>query len=440
MNNIYTFLKNVCFKTNNKTEVSQTLIFVLALVLICIPLSFVFGSISCILFLFLFLVLEKNKKFNLNFALLLPVLYVFLICLSLFWSITFEETKNSLQKELVMLMFPIMFLFYKKYTKKQLYQSIEIYSFFMVAFAIIKILLAGYNYTQTKNLNVFFYHELVSLDLNAIYVAAFSSLALFYFLQLEKKNNIHQISIGILTVFIFLLSSKSIIFIDFILVIYFYIIHAKIPNGIKILTVSGAFVFVIFSLTSVKQIRERFLLEYETAFVDNTINKNIGNKDAIVYNISLKQAWKNNDFREDNYFSGAALRVYQLRIFFEMIAENNVYLTGFGHNAAQSKIKEKGIQYHLYAGYGDFNFHNQYIQTFAEIGFFGFLILILMVFINLKNAFRSKDFLHIVFAFTTFVLFITESMLCRQRGIVFFITLYCIFNTLNQSPKKIIAT
>jgi hypothetical protein len=60
-----------------------------------------------------------------------------------------------------------------------------------------------------------------------------------------------------------------------------------------------------------------------------------------------------------------------------------------------------------------------------------------MVFLNLKNAIKNKNFLHIVFAVSMIILFLTESLLCRQRGIVFFITLYCIFNTIPNKTKEI---
>ena len=79
--------------------------------------------------------------------------------------------------------------------------------------------------------------------------------------------------------------------------------------------------------------------------------------------------------------------------------------------------------------YEEYNFHNQYIQTLAEVGFFGLLILVLMLFVNLLNAIKQKDFLHIAFAITMIMLFLSESFFCRQRGIVFFIILFCLFNS-----------
>ena len=66
------------------------------------------------------------------------------------------------------------------------------------------------------------------------------------------------------------------------------------------------------------------------------------------------------------------------------------------------------------------------IEDFGH--FFGFLILIGMLYFNLKNGWKQKDFLHIVFAITMIILFLSESFFCRQRGVIFFITVYCMLN------------
>jgi len=53
--------------------------------------------------------------------------------------------------------------------------------------------------------------------------------------------------------------------------------------------------------------------------------------------------------------------------------------------------------------------------------------------------FKSKDFIHFVFAFLMISLFLTESFLWRQRGVVFFTMLYCLFNSgivLNNSRQE----
>ncbi|RYG28425.1 MAG: hypothetical protein EOO01_39780, partial [Chitinophagaceae bacterium] len=289
-------------------------------------------------------------------------------------------------------------------------------------------------YIPSGNESVFFYHELVTKDVNAIYVAVFASLGFFYFFSTKERNTFENCALWLLAIFIFLLSSKSIIFIDFLLVCCFYVYFAQIRNSVKWVTVSSIAVFLFCSLMFVPEIRQRFLIEYETAFVDNTVNRDFDSNGVEIYNISLRQAWNNEHFKQNNYFPGTALRVYQARIFGEMLREDHIFFTGYGLEASQQKIQDKTKEHNLYAGYGEFNFHNEYIQIFAEIGIFGLLILIGMLIINARRAFADKNFLHIVFAVTMLVLFLTESFFCRQRGLLFFITLYCIFTAIER-PK-----
>jgi len=104
-------------------------------------------------------------------------------------------------------------------------------------------------------------------------------------------------------------------------------------------------------------------------------------------------------------------------------------------NASYPKIEAKGEAYHVYQGddsnegYQKMNFHNQYVQNFADLGVFGFLLIVIMLFVTVKNAIKTKDFMHFAFAFLMISLFLTESFLWRQRGVVFFTMMYCLFNS-----------
>ncbi len=437
MNNIYTIFKKKSLLNSHLLKNPIAFVYLLATVLITIPLEYAFGSIAS--FLFLALSFSSFHKFNrpFNKLLLLPILLFLLMVLSISWTENIHLSTNGLQKELLFLFTPLAFLYIPQLSRESVFKVFRIYSFAMVLFAFFYIIKAIYRYVLSGNIGVFFYHELVTLELNAIYVSVFSSFALFYFISIKKKSFIELYSTIILGVLVFLLSSKSIIFIDFLLLIYYYIYFSETKNSIKFITIATVSTFMIFSFVFVPNIKERFLIEYETAFVDNTINKKIGNEKELVYNVSLKQAWNNTQFQQNNFFPGTALRVFQTRIFIEMLQEQPILFTGFGLDSTQEKIREKAKQYNLYYGYGDFNFHNQYVQMFAELGIFGFILLIIMLFVNIRKAIKNKNFLHIVFSVTMIILFLTESFFCRQRGVVFFITLYCMFNTLEADKKAI---
>ena len=76
--------------------------------------------------------------------------------------------------------------------------------------------------------------------------------------------------------------------------------------------------------------------------------------------------------------------------------------------------------------YPKFNSHNQYLQTWLGLGLVGLLIFLLNLFAPLYLAFREKNLLYIIFLILIISFFFTESVLCRQHGVVF----YAFFNSL----------
>ncbi len=141
------------------------------------------------------------------------------------------------------------------------------------------------------------------------------------------------------------------------------------------------------------------------------------------------------DFGPEYYFNGTAFRLYQAQLFKEFLNEYPIFWKGFGASAGQGKIVQKQQENHLVDYYGTLNFHNQYIQSFAELGIFGLILLMLMVSYNWIKALKYNDFVFLFYAILTTSIMFTESLFHRQRGIVFFILLYCIFHRTNQNKK-----
>lgn len=426
--NIFLNLKKLIYPANVK-------IYLLASILITLPLNFAFGSISIIAFLIYVVVKHNKQDFSVNLSLLVPILLYCIMVLSLIWTIDFEATIGGLKKLVILLLIPTSFLFIPKFKTTQVSTILRLFSFSMVIYAIFFFLVAILKYYQTNNPDVFFFHELVTLELNAIYIATFASLAMFYFIAIENKTNLERLAMFSLMLFVFLLSSRSIFFIDLILIVCYYLFFSKTNKGVKVVTTFAFTIFFIISIASSEEIKNRLLSKSETAFVDNILNKNLTSKEESDNKITIEEAWNRNDFQQNNFFPGSALRVFQVRVFKEILNENDIFFTGFGLEASQPQIEKKMEEYKLDLGYKIFNFHNQYIQTFAELGVVGFLILVIMLLVNLKNAIYNRNFLHLVFALTMIILLLTESMFCRQRGIVFFVILYCIFNASERIVK-----
>jgi len=439
MVNIYNFLKNVF--QDIKTETSKNNLFLLALLLVTtIPLPFAVSNICLVLFVLFALIKFKKEKVNIQFSLLLPIGLFVLMTLSYFWSIDKESTLKAIPKEISLLLIPFVFLINKDFSSIQLDKLKKYYSYSIVLVVLYFLARAVIRYTINHDTRAFFYHGENEIDfglvpklLNAIHVSVFVAIALFCFLSKEVKTKVDIIISGLLFVFILLLSSKNIIVVVILLLLIQVFYFSKTSNRLRLRNLI-VFAVVIGLLFSFGRIKSRFLHEFQSNS-EKSISTNVieGVPDGVHY-VSLKEAWTNQKFTPNDYFPGTAFRVYQFRVFTEILSENNRYLSGFGLNASTSKVEEKAISYNLFLGNGEKegyqtkNFHNQYIQNFADLGIFGFLLIITILFINLKNAIKKKDFLHFAFAFLMISLFLTESFLWRQRGVVFFTIMYCIFN------------
>jgi O-antigen ligase len=420
---------------NAITNKSNLILLLLALLLITIPLKPIFGSIAVILFVLVSFSGFYKLQFLLNKALFLPIGLYLLMVFSLIWSTNIDFTIKGLQKEATLLVIPLAFLFLPKFEKKEVFKVFRWFGFGMAGFALFSFARAAYRFYKTSNENVFLFNDLVTIQLNAIYIAAFASFCMFYFIALKNKKTIDFIAIYVLAVFVFMLYSKTVFFIDAMILVWYYLKKGTAQKSVKWVTIGMGLTFLFLSVIYVPQVRARFKQEYQTAFVDNTIYSETGIKDKNSNYITLKKAWTAENFHPESYFPGTAFRVFQIRIFKETFQEQNLWFTGLGQDASEQSIKDKHKQYELFNEYRYFNFHNQYIQIFAELGVLGFLIFVVMMLLNFKNALANNNFLHFVFAFSMIVLFLTESVLCRQRGIIFFITLYCIFNSIDYKTK-----
>jgi len=307
----------------------------------------------------------------------------------------------------------------------------------MCVFALYCVCRAIVRYSSSHNPDVFFYHELSGPGLNAIYCSVLISLALFEFLSKKHKTFWGYAAMIFLLVMVFLLSSKNIIVIDVLLIIVYYLFFSGLPKKTAIIT-TIVFCIMALGLGYYSKIHERILHEMQPAIVPTTSTG--------IHNVTIGEAWHNDKFASNHYFNGTAFRVYQIRIFTEMLQEEPILFTGYGLNTSIIKIDEKGREHNIYIGdgkggqgYNKFNFHNQYIEAFADLGIFGFLIVVAAVVINLRNGIKLKYFVHIAFAILMISLFLTESFLWRQRGVVFFTLFYCVFNNLQPAcpPKKV---
>lgn len=434
MDNIYSYLKNAWYDLVTETKenpVFGVLLLILSTLLMPLGVNNILIGIYGLVVIFS---LNKNQNFSLG-DLGLPMALFLWALLSIFWSFDPQES-YSVTRQIGLFLIPLFFIFQKKISQIQAQKIVFYFSNTLVLYALFYLIRALVRFTQTQNFDVFFYHELVTYKVNAIYASAIFFIGFFCFHTQKQKTKFHYIAQTLIGMVMVLLSSKIFLIITLLLL---FIYHGFVQNpsrNKKRLLILCSVVFLV-SLSLVGPIRERFLIELQgTPLIELSHDANEIEEEGIGI-VSISDAWFKEKFTPNDFFPGTAFRVYQFRIFKEFLKEENIIWLGFGFNASKDKLVEKGTKYNVFKGneqtlgYDQMNFHNQYVQYFAELGVVGLILLCLTVFANFKNALFKQDFLHFCFALMILALFLTESFLWRQRGVMFFIMFYCLMNTVD---------
>ena len=439
-------MNNVWKDIKQETQNNFAFVFIL-LLLLSLPFKLAVTNITLVFFVITVIINYKKVKTNFSISLFLPILLYILMLCSIFWTIDASATQKAIPKEVFLLVIPVLFAVIPQFNQNQINKITKYYAYGFVIFAVFFLFRAIIRFFVLKDADVFFYHQdqnkdlgLIPKDLNAIHFSVFSIIAYVYFLANEIKSFWQKMGMSILLVFILLLSSKNIILVTLIITFIYLFYFAKSANRMRLRNLI-VFVLIITSIVFFGRIKKRFESEFQAHTAMSISHNVIEGVPVGVHYVSIYEAWHQEKFSPNDYFPGTAFRVYQARLFFEFLSEEPIFWTGFGLNASFKKIGEKGQKYNIYQGtgnddgYQNKNFHNQYIQNFSELGIFGFLILVIMLFVLLKRAVYNKNFIHFTFSIVMISVFLTESFLWRQRGVVFFVIFYCLFMPRNYKTE-----
>ncbi|MAM27675.1 MAG: hypothetical protein CMC13_01530 [Flavobacteriaceae bacterium] len=384
----------------------RTYIVLLCSFLIAIPLQYGYSTGILIALLLLSLFSLKYHKPEWKRAYLIPFGLYGLMILSLFWSIDLKDSIRGLERQLGLVIIPLVFIFMPTITIKTKNSILYYFSLGMSVFALFFILSASMTFFKTDDSSVFFYHALVSpLDLNAIYVSVLTSLCLLFLVFKSRKTIIVALAIGLLSLFLLLLASKTIIVVTFVCLILglFHTFKKRTVAVSLLIFISLITILIVFS----NPIKKRFNREIEASNIEEVLTFEKFNK---VYD-----------------WTGTTIRLFQARIFYEMAEEDEVFLNGYGINTSQDKIVEKQKEYNLWQGYYTYNFHNQYIQAWSELGIIGFVFIVLFLVLFFKQYLVNRDVMFLSLFLIMLAVFVTESYLWRQRGLYHFLLLFCLF-------------
>jgi O-antigen ligase len=346
--------------------------------------------------------LRDRKKFVFEPALLLFPFYFMLICIGLIYTENLHSGLDLVQRSLSLLLFPIIFMFVKEdaATVRRLFDFLlaGLLVSFCINFFSATLGFVSYILENTPGMGIFsifdlataqwhkFYlGEVLSRSVNPNYISIYVLLVLGYYLKNKLITRSSLAIVTILFVYIFLLASiaaYSILALMSILFVFDVADKQKKYTGIVIF-ILGAMVFL--NNPRVSGFYELLREFHQTTDKEVMI---LGKPKVFSWNASI-----------------------------ELIKEAPIlgYGTGDANEALFKKYNELGYRFNLENQY---NAHNQFFQTYLQIGIVGFAILI-GIFVLLALRLKSSRHEFSVFLIL-FISLLVESMLVRFNGIVFF--------------------
>ncbi len=377
-------------------------IFLFSLVAFTIPLKYNYNSISIILLavfnLGYFCYNRENVKLHFKEGKPLIVFYC-IVLLAMLYTQNLNEGFRYLQKLLPFLIFPFVFSvteFNEKHKSKFLWA-------FCISCLIISVFLFVTNlfayYDENNNIDVWYYSGFTKrMDIHPAYYILFLIFNVFFLFEellktiSKKKKFLYSFFILIFSVQILFLQSRVGI-ISFLIVsfVYFFIAH-KTNKKLTLIVLISAIVFltVAYQLDFLKRFME----------VPESINERI-----LIWN-----GWWNS--YKENPILG--------------------YGTGDAQDALDYGNYLLGNDFFIYYKY---NTHNQYLDILLRYGLIGFIAFAFVFYKFIMNMIKSSSKLMLVFVVLICFFFLTENILQRQRGIVFFSFFYMFLNNSNSNEE-----
>jgi O-antigen ligase len=104
---------------------------------------------------------------------------------------------------------------------------------------------------------------------------------------------------------------------------------------------------------------------------------------------------------------------------YEVIKQNPVFGAGTG-DAKDKLLEEAQKKNYILLVEKNVNYHNQYFQTMAAIGLPGLFLLLGSIVIGVAYGIQKRDYLCLSFFTIIAISFLTESVLERQTGVIFY--------------------
>ena len=363
---------------------------------------------------------EKLQRFIKNPTAIAFVLLYLLHLLSIFYTENYSEGWNDLRLKISFLLLPFFMMTVQFIYNEQRMFILKLFAVLMVLMALTDLTNAFLEYFVNGNQETFYYIHLPYVLASKVhYVAWYYSFAIFisiyHLISSHSNRTLWFLGLLILLFSLILLSSRAFILafiVVFILSFLKWFKTAKTSRFMlaKLLSFAALFIFTLLLIPST----------------------NLRLNDTVV---ELQKMFGYDTPKQTN------ARVFIWRYGADLIAKNPIFGFGVGDAKGELSVALESCDAMFWNGERNipiqdknYNFHNQFMQTWAEVGIFGFLILLFIMIhpFLLKNSHP----LFLIFIALTFIGCLTESMFERQAGVVLFTFMYPLLFGLKKASDE----
>ncbi|MDP4128772.1 MAG: hypothetical protein Q8918_08000 [Bacteroidota bacterium] len=363
--------------------------------------------------------LEKGKWWNksfVNWFTLGCFLYFLLQVLSLSFAKNMYDGMRQCQTDLGLIALPVAAFYSNAINRESWGPMMKGYLLVLVSATVYALIHASTLYIHDHDPSVYFYHPLVQIYSN--HAIQFSTLVfvgmLFLVDEYSSRVNIKNPSWTIvlliyLSVFLFLLTSKLVITIYFIYIIYVLAFTGKIFSRRSYRLSGAAFIALIIAvvLISNNPLKKRMMQE---------VNGGI---------TFIRQ----DKFSPGDYFTGVQFRLISWRFVYEILNEKHRWLLGVSIGDSQDVLDKKYEDENMFTGgssgnktgYIGYHTHNQFLQALLETGILGLLSIMITCAGLIRLGLKSKNASLIVLVFLLLCNCFTDAPLKTQYGIILFV-------------------
>lgn len=329
-------------------------------------------------------------------AVIFAALYVF-YCFGYFYSSNTAYALTDLALKIPLFIFPVVFSSVQLKEKSNI--VLKSFLFISLLSAAICLIRAAYK-THSTGENYFSYFHLsyfIHVGHYAMYLVFAACISVHFFFWEQKRINkwFYGFSFAMLVIIVVLLSARAqltaLLAIAFFVIVFFFFAQKKWLQGFAVLGIT--FMVCVSALYFLTGLRTRILSvkDETTAFLSG----------------------------DNEHYNGISARFMIWNSAWVVIKENP--LAGVGTGDAKDKLMEVAQnKNYVRVVKHNLNYHNQYLQTWAAIGLVGLFALIGSISIGIFYSFKKKNFLVTAFFINIVVSFLTEAVLERQAGVIFY--------------------